>query len=813
MKKETTTTGIQPSQNIEPTGMSLREKAEEQFRAHRSEQKAILSESDTLKLLHELEVHQIELEMQNEELRMAEHNAKIAAEKYTTLYDFAPSGYLTIDRDSKILEINLTGAKMLGKVRSRLIKNNFKLLVSLRNRTIYNDFLQKLNEGQTLQTCEVELLVKEKPSLHLFLSGIVSDDKQHYFLTAVDITERKRAEEAERASEILHSKMISNIGDVIVIIDCNGNNRYKSPNIEKYFGWKSEDVIGKPALENVHPDDLEFVRNFINKLAATPNAVDTSEIRYKCKDGSIKWIEFTCANLLNDPTINGLLGNYHDITERHLLDNVLQEKEILLSKTAQIAKLGGWKLDIEANELTWTQETYRIHEVSNDFIPSVQRAIDFYHPDDKKTISDAVAKAIECGDPFDVELRSITAKGKLKWVKAIGEAFWKDDKVIEISGTIQDITERKQAEEELIKSKLLLSETEKTGKIGGWEFNIETLTQTWTEEIFRILEIDTTKGEPKVPEGLEFFAPEYRTEAAKAVSRAIEFGEPYDREWEIITTKGNKRWVHAVARVNKKEGKIISISGSFQDITDRKRAEQELVKAKEHAEESDRLKSSFLANMSHEIRTPLNSVIGFSELLSNLDFETDQQAEFAQIINISGNNLLAIINDIMDISKIEAGQIQISKKSISVNQIIKDVQDVFLLKASKKGIELKLKLQDSKNEMFITSDPFRLKQILTNFIGNALKFTSKGYIEIGFTKTAESAQFYVKDTGIGIAKEFHQHIFERFKQVDSSSNQNLGGTGLGLAISKSLVELLGGKIWIESEVGKGSTFYFTIPKC
>ena len=237
----------------------------------------------------------------------------------------------------------------------------------------------------------------------------------------------------------------------------------------------------------------------------------------------------------------------------------------------------------------------------------------------------------------------------------------------------------------------------------------------------------------------------------------------------------------------------------------------DLMEAKQNAEESDRLKSAFLANMSHEVRTPLNSIIGFSELLNDPDFDEKQKQEFIHHVITNGNHLLTIISDIMDISRMESGEFTIRKSEINAQKFVSRVREQFSFQAEEKKLELNLRLPAPEEETIIVADEHRLSQIFNNLISNALKFTVMGQIEIGYRPFGPMVEFYVMDTGIGIPEEYHKKVFDRFRQVEGAQTRTYGGNGLGLAISKNLVELMGGKIWVESEPGKGSAFYFTIP--
>ena len=250
------------------------------------------------------------------------------------------------------------------------------------------------------------------------------------------------------------------------------------------------------------------------------------------------------------------------------------------------------------------------------------------------------------------------------------------------------------------------------------------------------------------------------------------------------------------------------------DITEQKNLTRDLIKAKEHAEESDRLKSAFLANMSHEIRTPMNGILGFAELLKEPDLTGEEQSNYIKIIEKSGARMLNIINDIIDISKIESGLMEVNIKDTNVNEQIEFIYTFFKPEVEAKGMQLSFKNSLPTKEAIIKTDREKIYAILTNLVKNAIKFSNIGAIELGYDFKVNSEpflEFFVKDTGIGIPKDRQQAIFHRFVQADVGDKRAYQGAGLGLSISEAYVEMLGGKIWVESEQGKGSKFYFSIP--
>jgi two-component system sensor histidine kinase/response regulator len=363
-------------------------------------------------------------------------------------------------------------------------------------------------------------------------------------------------------------------------------------------------------------------------------------------------------------------------------------------------------------------------------------------------------------------------------------------------------------------SEARLAEAQRMAHLGSWEWDIRTDDSRWSDEACRIF------GYPQQQNVttalfLQTVHPDDLDSARKAVERSLQENKPYDLEYRIRRHDGKERFVHGLAEVVcDHNGKPLQMIGTVLDITDRKQTERELHEAKVAAESANQAKSEFLANMSHEIRTPLNGVIGMTSLLLDTDLDP-QQRSYAEMALTSGENLLILINDILDFSKIEAGKMSIETTDFDLYTVFESATTMFAERAQSKGLEL-VGFIEPNLPAALRGDPFRLKQVLMNLATNAIKFTERGEVVVRAklgeeTESKAVVRFEVRDTGIGIAPDQQKRLFQSFSQADSSTTRRYGGTGLGLAICKELVRLMGGEIGAESNVDKGSLFWFTVP--
>ena len=380
---------------------------------------------------------------------------------------------------------------------------------------------------------------------------------------------------------------------------------------------------------------------------------------------------------------------------------------------------------------------------------------------------------------------------------------------------VHDITDRKLAESKTEEIKERYEATIEAAQIGTWDWNVQTGETIFNTLWFEIVGYTLEELAPvSIQTWIDLSHPDDFNTSTAIIEKHFN-GELEHYECECRMKHKNGHWVWVLDRgkllTRTPDGKPLRMLGTHTDITGRKNILTELIAAKEHAEESDRLKSAFLANISHEIRTPMNGILGFSALLKEPHLTGEEQEEYLDLIEQSGQRMLNLINDLIDISRIEAGETKLQITPTTVNKVLHDLYAFFMPAISNKKLQLHCTLGLPDNESIIETDSGKLAQILTNLIQNALKFTRTGTIDFGYTRQGTTLEFYVTDTGIGIPDDMQQKIFDRFRQVDNTLTRNHEGSGLGLSISKAYVAMLGGKISVQSQEGMGSTFTFTLP--
>lgn len=409
---------------------------------------------------------------------------------------------------------------------------------------------------------------------------------------------------------------------------------------------------------------------------------------------------------------------------------------------------------------------------------------------------------------FEEEYPIHTASGEIKWVWERGRCvFDANNNLRYLEGYIEDVTKRKRAENELRKLSRAIEQNPVSVVITDSKGNIEYTNPRFTE-ITGFEPHESIGQNPRILKSGKM-SPEYYTNMWETISS----GKVWKGEFINKSKTGRLYWASkSISPIIDEKGEITHFVAIGEDISMKKDIENELIKAKEKAEESDRLKSIFLANISHEIRTPMNGILGFAELLKEPDLAPDNQKEYLEVIESSGLRMLNIINDLMDISKIEAGETILRFRKTNVNKMIHELQLFFMLEGGRKNINIDAHCPLPEDECIIETDSTKLNQVLTNLIKNAVKFTERGAISFGYRLKDTKLEFYVSDTGPGIPPDQRELIFERFRQSTLNHlSRKYEGAGLGLAISKAYVGLLGGSIWIESELGKGSTFFFDLP--
>jgi PAS domain S-box-containing protein len=659
---------------------------------------------------------------------------------------------------------------------------------------------------------------------------------------ALDITERKQMEEALRQSESALREqrnqligLLDHLPVMVFGVDHEGRYCLWNRESERVLGYARDEVLGRYRRElypHWYPDPAYREWVFAQ---ATSHAYRDLETTIITRDGTPRICSWS--NLSTHVHLPGLSvwGSGIDVTERKAAEEGLREKQRQMNSV--LSQLPGLAYRCLPDE-QWTAlyVAGRFRPIAGvdpeDLVIKRPPYTEMMHPDDREPSRRRVFDALARRQPYETEHRIFDREGNIKWILSRGQGIYAEDGSLRfLEGLLIDITGQKQAEEALRQANARLDLAVRGSNVGLWENDMPNG--------------DYLAGKVhciNIMEQLGYAAPEPTTtytnvaatyhpddrERVREALRAYFAGEiaEYQVEFRARHQDGSYRWLlsRGIA-VRDVSGKPIRFAGTRTDITDLKRIEAELRQAKEAAEAASRAKSEFLAHVSHEIRTPLNAVLGMNELALDTPL-TEQQRKYLTAVQSSTESLLEIIGDLLDFSKVEAGKLELDRENFSLRAVVNDTVRSLALRAHSKGLELVGHVHADVPDA-VVGDAGRLRQVLTNLIGNAIKFTAEGEVVVEVeAREQENGQgrgepldresppcvllFSVRDTGIGIPREKQQKVFEAFEQADSSMTRRYGGTGLGLSIASRLVELMGSRITVDSEPGRGSTFRFTV---
>jgi PAS domain S-box-containing protein len=635
--------------------------------------------------------------------------------------------------------------------------------------------------------------------------------------TYEDITRRKLAEEALRESEEKHRAIVTAFDGFLYA--CGGDYRIKYMN-QRLIDAVGGDFTGELCFRGLHGLD-SICPWCVNDRVFAGETVRWEHFSKKL--GS--WLYIVNAPFRMADGGMAKLSMMHDISERKKAEEALKESEERYRIVADNTYDWEFWIGPDGRSRYQSPSCLRITGHSMDeFERDPELAASIVHPDDREAYLAHHHGVLKWRMPGGMEFRIARPNGEVRWLEHYCQpVFAEDGEYLGVRGGNRDITERRIAEDALLES----------------EARYRRLLDSVTSYIYTV----TVRGGQAVAtdhapgcEAVTGYTPDDyaqnpllwhsmvhpvdREAVLDHALKAMEGRESPTLEHRIIHKNGGVRWISSTVVARRDEsGRVVAYDGLITDITERKRIKDELQRAKESAEAASRAKSEFMANMSHEIRTPMNAILGLTKLVLRRDL-SDEQREFLEGVMDAGTSLMQIINDILDFSKIEAGRLDLEYEDFSLRALLDKIMKSFAHQAGKKGVALALDVDGAVPDL-LAGDQGRLRQVIVNLIGNAVKFTPAGGVELavrmnsgqwrpGLLPEGEaSLLFIVRDTGIGIHGEKLDAIFDSFTQADSSTTKVFGGTGLGLAICKKLTAMMGGSIWVESAVGKGSSFYFT----
>jgi PAS domain S-box-containing protein len=749
---------------------------------------------------------------------------------------------LVSDRFCEILEISIN-----------TFETNPGIFIDLIHPDDKAEFVRKNEEANTKISTfswDCRLVINNKTKWVHFESIPRKLDNGDILFTGIiyDVSDQKIVQEKLVDSEMRFRKILQDVESLSVQgYAADGTTQYWNKASERLYGYTAEEAIGKNLLDLIIPSEMrEEVKQGIIQMAETGQVFPSSELSLKRKDGSL-------VSVFSNHTIVQIAGQPQelfcidiDLTELKKAENKLRESEERLWKIIETSPDG---IAIASLDGTIQFVTEKIISMwGYDSVDEIigRNTMEFIHPNYHEKAIYLITEMLNGNFTGASDYLMIRKDGSTFYAEANANVLRDaDNNPIGILHIERDITERKKADEALVESRNKYQELFTLMRLMSdtmpdlmWAKDLDERFIFVNKAMCNVL-LQAKDIEEPIGKNDLFFANRER-ELHPENPQWHTFGELcLNSDEETLKQMkqmqfdeyGNVKGKHLYLDVHKaplitNEGKLIGVVGSARDVSEKQKLISDLTIAKDQAQESDRLKSAFLANMSHEIRTPMNGILGFSGLLKEPDLTGEQQQEYIAIIEKSGNRMLNIINDIIDIAKIEAGLMKLDIKETNINEQIEYIYSFFKPEVEAKGMKLSFKNPLPAKEATITTDHEKVYAILTNLVKNAIKYSEKGSIELGYVSTDSTTtpvsevgegrrtpelQFYVKDTGIGIPKDRLEAIFERFVQADIEDEKARQGAGLGLAITRSYVEMLDGKIWVDSEEGVGSTFYFTLP--
>ncbi|MER0442857.1 PAS domain S-box protein [Emticicia sp. W12TSBA100-4] len=786
-----------------------------------NEQKKALS-TLAKSVIVQLELKKKNLELKNEVDKLAKkalETITLELNSYKSALDLTSSVVIT-DNNGIITFVNDATCIVSKYSREELIGQNIRILNSgFHPKDFFTDLWQTITAGLVWKK-EVKNRAKDGKSYWADTTIVPFLDEKGKTIRYVSISQNISK---QKISENKLQQFFNISQDYLCVVNTAGFFETLSPTFSRELGFSDEELTSKPFLHFVHDDDIHSSQKEIDKLAQGIYTIHF-EARFKCKGGDdyklLSW------NASHDKEMGLLYAIARDITLSKKINEENKRLSLVAKGTDNIILMTDKYRRIEwVNEPFVTLTGYSLEEV----IGKKPGKILQYEETDKNTILQ-IKEALNKRTSFKGEIKNRSKSGRKYWLEiSISPIFNDNNELINFIAIESDITEKKR--KDLNIANLMASQNaifngvsysviftdingiiKRINKVGLdlLGYTAEELINKMTPADFhdpdeiakRAAELTIELGREVTP-GLDVF-----------VAKIKENDSADSHEWTYISKSGRRIpvWLSFTC-IRNTDGNILGYLGVAEDYTIKKQAELDLINAKNLAEQAVYAKDSFLANMSHEIRTPLNAIIGFTELItqSNLD---PTQREFVSNIQIAGDNLLLIINDILDLSKIESGQLVIESYPFNIKATLKHIYDLLKVKAAKNNLDFSLLLDADLPEL-VVGDRGRLNQIMMNLAGNAIKFTEDGEVTMSVKKIDETdshvmLKFSVKDTGIGIPAEKLLVIFDRFTQAEASTTRKFGGTGLGLNIVKQLVELQNGQIQVKSRLGQGSDFYFSL---